>query len=101
MMRRSASFTNRPVYSGTVWSKAPSTSTGLRTGRPSTRPTAASSSPKAGAMWTIPEPSSVLTNSAATTRWPVSSIGSTSIGRWYRAPASSDPVSEATTSASG
>ena len=82
MMRRSASFTNRPVYAGTVWSKAPSASTGLSTGRPSARPTAASSSPKAGARCTMPEPSSVLTKSAATTRWPVSSIGSTSNGRW-------------------
>ncbi len=68
MISGSASLTKRPVHCGTRWSKAASASTGLRTGRPSTRDTAASSSPKAGAMWTMPEPSSTATYSAATTR---------------------------------
>ena len=75
MMSSSASFTKRPRYGGTVASKVPSGPTGLSTGRPSARAVSMSSAPNAGARCTMPEPSSVLTKSAATTRPPVSSMG--------------------------
>ena len=48
MISGSASLTKRPCHGGTRWSKVASASTGLSTGRPSARPTWASSSPKAG-----------------------------------------------------
>ena len=81
MMSSSASFTKRPLYGGTVASNAPSGPTGLSTGSPSARAASMSSAPNAGARWTMPEPSSVLTKSAPTTRCPVSSMGRKSNGR--------------------
>ena len=42
-------------------------STGTTTGMPAASPSRWSSSPKPGAMWTMPVPSSVVTKSAAST----------------------------------
>ena len=90
MITSSASFTKRPrTNAGASSVKRPSPSTGLNMGQPSRRPTSRSSAPKAGAMCTIPVPSCIETNGAATTRW-VSPL-TFSKGGAYAAPASVRP----------
>ncbi len=81
MRSGSASFTNRPAYGGTVASKRAAASTGFSTGSPSASLTSRSISPKAGARCTIPDPSSTVTKSAATTRAASSGRASRSKGR--------------------
>ena len=61
MMGRSASLNQRPPQTGKSVAKVPSGSTGLSIGMPSRWPVAWSSAPKAGAVWTMPVPSSVVT----------------------------------------
>ena len=69
MSAGSASFTNCPACAGTdVGRTAPRRSTGLSIGRPSRSATSRSISPNAGARCTMPEPSSMVTKSSATTR---------------------------------
>ena len=80
-MPGSASLTHFPAHGVTAELNVPSGPTGLSTGRSSALATSMSSTPKAGARWTMPVPSSVLTKSAATTRWPPSSMGRKSNGR--------------------
>src|SRR5262249_15433262 len=89
-----ASKTCSPSYAGTrevnlVWS-----STVTTVGIPAALHTAWSSSPKAGAQWTTPVPSSMVTKSAVST-WkalgPASSTRKSKSGR-YRRPASIAPV---------
>ena len=59
MIAGSASFTKTPcTNAGACSVKVPSSATGRHTGQPWVRPIARSSGPKAGAMWTIPVPSS-------------------------------------------
>ena len=53
------------------------------------RPTARSSGPNAGAMWTIPVPSSIETNVPATTTWASSTFA---YGGSYRTPTRSAPA---------
>ena len=81
MMPASASFTNSPAQGSTTASKRPAASTGLSVGSPSASPTSRSTSPKAGARWTMPDPSTVVTKSATTTRLPSPSMGTKSNGR--------------------
>ena len=57
MMRGSASFTNIPAQGVTASTKRPWVLTSCTKGRLFSRPTRASSSPKAGAVWTMPVPS--------------------------------------------
>ena len=61
MMAGSASLTNTPAQGATSATKRPSVSTAFTTGRSFSRPTRMSSSPKAGAMCTMPVPSPVVT----------------------------------------
>ena len=61
MIGRSASLNQSPERSPKSSMKRPSAVTGLRTGRPCFWPVAKSSMPKAGAVWTMPVPSSVVT----------------------------------------
>ena len=68
MMPASASLTNTPAQGVTSAVKRASSSTGMITGRSLAWPTIMSSAPKAGAMCTMPVPSSVATKSAAMTR---------------------------------
>src|SRR5665647_3232055 len=68
MMAGSASLTKTPAHGVTSATKRPSRSTAFTTGRSFSRPTRMSSSPKAGAMWTIPVPSVVVTKSPPTTK---------------------------------
>ena len=64
------SRTRWPASQGTAAVNRPSGPTGLRVGRSFSRPTCRSTSPKAGARWTTPVPSSASTKSPATTRQP-------------------------------
>ena len=64
----SASLKNSPPTSGRSSSKCPSARTGFTTGIALARIAARSSAPKAGARWTSPVPSSVVTKVPLTTR---------------------------------
>ena len=61
MMSRLASKTSLPLYSGTSEVNLPSASTGMTRSMPYFWQVSISSSPNAGAWWTIPVPSSVVT----------------------------------------
>ncbi len=61
MMPWSASLTNTWAHGAMAATKRPAVSTGLTTGRSLSRPMRMSSSPKAGAMCTMPVPSVVVT----------------------------------------
>ena len=56
-----ASKTSWPSYSGTIEVNLPSMSTGMTRSMSLSLQTFMSSSPKAGAVWTMPVPSSVVT----------------------------------------
>ncbi len=60
-MAGSASLTKTPAHGVTSAMNLPSVSTALTMGRSFSCPTRMSSSPKAGAMWTMPVPSVVVT----------------------------------------
>ena len=76
MIAGSASLTKSPrTNAGACSVKVPSSATGRQTCHPCARPTARSSGPKAGAMWTIPVPSSIETKSAATTVCAFADVG--------------------------
>ena len=86
MMPASASLTNTPAQGVTSAVKRASSSTGMITGRSLAWPTIMSSAPKAGAMWTMPVPSSVATKSAAMTRQAGLSGVDEAVGRLVVAP---------------
>ena len=72
------------VWTTTPWtllSNVAAGPTGLSVGSPSASATSRSTSPNAGARCTMPEPSSTVTKSAATTRAPVSGNSRKSNGR--------------------
>ncbi len=70
-----ASRTSRPDSQAMASVNLPSAPTGLKDGRPFSRPIWRSTSPKAGARWTKPVPSSVVTYEAGTTRQPSAPAG--------------------------
>ena len=61
MMTGLASKTIKPSYGGTIEVNFPPGSSGCTTSIPLAVATSISSSPKAGARWTIPVPESVVT----------------------------------------
>ena len=100
MIALSASLQNCPPNSATAGRKFAFSSSRSSGGRPAARPTRKSSSPYAGAMWTMPVPSSVVTKGSTCVRKAPAIFAFSSVGNSgsYDQPASSRPAKRATTS---